>query len=166
MRPSAQPFLWKWVLFAWEWKMISISKAEHLPSFSNRSPGELGNGLFWIHLTNQNSKQVHASGPKGGKTFWSISETQLRSDPINQSKLKACACGWRYACENVCKQLTIELLLLPIGWKSGAKCFSQSHYVAIQKQSNSELVSILSYPVVKKQWRFTKLMILSKLNLT
>ena len=130
-----------------------------------QKPG-VGNGLFWIHLTNQNSKQVHASGPKGGKTFWSISETQLRSDPINQSKLKACACSWRYACENVCKQLTIELLLLPIGWKSGAKCFSQSHYVAIQKQSNSELVSILSYPVVKKQWRFTKLMILSKLNLT
>ena len=30
---GAEPFLWKWVLFAWEWKMISISKAEHLPSF-------------------------------------------------------------------------------------------------------------------------------------
>ena len=39
-------FLWKWVLFAWEWKMISISKAEHLPSFWNRGPGELGNGLL------------------------------------------------------------------------------------------------------------------------
>ena len=26
MRLGAQPFLWKWVLFAWEWKMISISK--------------------------------------------------------------------------------------------------------------------------------------------
>ena len=24
MRLGAQPFLWKWVLFAWEWKMISI----------------------------------------------------------------------------------------------------------------------------------------------
>ena len=41
MRLGAQPFLWKW-----EWKMISISKAEHLPSFWNRGPGELGNGLF------------------------------------------------------------------------------------------------------------------------
>ena len=30
VRPSAQPFLWKWVLFAWERKIISISKAEHL----------------------------------------------------------------------------------------------------------------------------------------
>ena len=46
MRLGAQPFLWKWVLFAWEWKMISISKAEHLPFFWNRDPGELGNGLF------------------------------------------------------------------------------------------------------------------------
>ena len=24
----AQPFLWKWVLFVWKWKIISISKAE------------------------------------------------------------------------------------------------------------------------------------------
>ena len=46
MRLCAQPFLWKWVLFAREWKMISITKAEHVPSFSNRGPGELGNGLF------------------------------------------------------------------------------------------------------------------------
>ena len=30
MRPSAQPFLWKWVLFAWQWKIIFISKAEHV----------------------------------------------------------------------------------------------------------------------------------------
>ena len=27
MRLGAQPFSWKWVLFKWEWKMISISKA-------------------------------------------------------------------------------------------------------------------------------------------
>ena len=46
MRLGAQPFLWKWVLFAWEWKMISVSKAEHLPSFWNRGPGELGNGVL------------------------------------------------------------------------------------------------------------------------
>ena len=50
MRPSAQLFLWKWVLFAWEWKMISISKAEHLPSFWFRGPGELGNGLLLTFL--------------------------------------------------------------------------------------------------------------------
>ena len=30
MRPSAQLFLWKWVLLAWEWDIISISKAEDL----------------------------------------------------------------------------------------------------------------------------------------
>ena len=46
MRLGGQPFLWKWVLFAWEWKIISISKAEHLPSFWRRGLGELGNGLF------------------------------------------------------------------------------------------------------------------------
>ena len=45
-RPSAQTFLWKWVLFAWEWKIISISKAEHLTSFWCRGAGKLGNGLF------------------------------------------------------------------------------------------------------------------------
>ena len=33
LRPSAQPFLCKWVLSAWEWKIIPISKAEHLTSF-------------------------------------------------------------------------------------------------------------------------------------
>ena len=48
MRLGAQPFLWKWVLFAWERKTISISKAEHLPSFWNRGPWELGNGLFFV----------------------------------------------------------------------------------------------------------------------
>ena len=45
MRPSTQPFLWKWVLFAWEWK-IFISKAEHLTSFWYRRQGELGIGLL------------------------------------------------------------------------------------------------------------------------
>ena len=37
----------KRVLFASELKMISISKAEHLPSFWNRGPGELGNDLLF-----------------------------------------------------------------------------------------------------------------------
>ena len=46
MRLGAQSFLWKWVLFEWEWKIISISMAEHLPSFWNRGPGELGNDLL------------------------------------------------------------------------------------------------------------------------
>ena len=45
-RSSAQPFMWKWVLFAWEWQIISISKAEHLTSFWNRGSGELRNGLL------------------------------------------------------------------------------------------------------------------------
>ena len=45
MRPSVQPFLWKWVLFAWEWKIICKSKTEHL-TFWYIGLGELGNGLF------------------------------------------------------------------------------------------------------------------------
>ena len=47
MRLCAQPFLWKRVLFAWEWKTIFISKAEHPPSFWNRGPWELGNDLLY-----------------------------------------------------------------------------------------------------------------------
>ena len=50
MRLSAQPFLWKWVLFARDWKIISISKAEQLTSFWYRGPGELGSGLLIITI--------------------------------------------------------------------------------------------------------------------
>ena len=51
MRPSAQPFLWKWVLFAWR-KIISISKVEHLTSFWYIGTVELGNGpLAWFAKT-------------------------------------------------------------------------------------------------------------------
>ena len=46
MRLGAQTFLWKRVLLAREWKMTSISKAEHLRSFWNRGPGKLGNCLL------------------------------------------------------------------------------------------------------------------------
>ena len=52
MRPSAQLFLWKWVIFAWKRKVISISKAEHLSSFWYRGPGELGSGLLPLLRTN------------------------------------------------------------------------------------------------------------------
>ena len=60
MRLGTQPFLWKRVLFAWEWKMISISKAEHLILFWNRGSGELGNGLFnWSSLENCSTGPMH-----------------------------------------------------------------------------------------------------------
>ena len=60
MRLGAQPFLWKRVLFAWEWKMISISKAEHLLLFWKRGSGELGNGLFnWSSLENCSTGPMH-----------------------------------------------------------------------------------------------------------
>ena len=53
MRPSVQPFLWKWVLFAWEWKIISISKAEHLlPRFDTeaREDSETAYCVEWIRV--------------------------------------------------------------------------------------------------------------------
>ena len=43
MRPSAQLFLWKCVLLAWEWKIISISMAEYLTWFWYWGAEELGN---------------------------------------------------------------------------------------------------------------------------
>ena len=45
-RPSAEPFLWKWALFAWKWTIIFISKAEHLASPWNRGLRQLGNDLL------------------------------------------------------------------------------------------------------------------------
>ena len=55
MRLSAEPFLWNWVLFAWEWKIISISKAENLT-------------LFWPIMTSSHSlgsrtKESRFKGP-------------------------------------------------------------------------------------------------------
>ena len=52
-RPSAQPFLWKWVLFAWEWKIISISKAEHFTSLWYRGPAELLKPIVFARFLNQ-----------------------------------------------------------------------------------------------------------------
>ena len=46
MRLSAQTFLWKWVLFAWEWNIISTSNAEHLILFWYRGLEKLRNGPF------------------------------------------------------------------------------------------------------------------------
>ena len=62
MRPSARPFLWKWVLFAREWKVISISNAEHLTSFWYRGPEELGNSLFEPIPTQSTSKRPIVKG--------------------------------------------------------------------------------------------------------
>ena len=61
MRLGARTFLWKWVLFAWEWKMISISRAEHLPLFWNRGQGELENGLFHCYSCDVRDERVTAS---------------------------------------------------------------------------------------------------------
>ena len=42
MRLGTQPFLWKWDLFAWDWKMISISKAySTYPRFETEAMGNI-----------------------------------------------------------------------------------------------------------------------------
>ena len=56
MRPIAQPFLWKRVLFAWLWKIVSMSKAEHFTSFWYTGSGDLGNGLLCAHLISSNAR--------------------------------------------------------------------------------------------------------------
>ena len=45
-RLSAKPFLWKWVLFSWQHKVIFISMALHLASLWKRGLWQLRNGPF------------------------------------------------------------------------------------------------------------------------
>ena len=68
-RLGAQLFLWKWVLFAWEWKIISISKIEHLTSFWCRGPEELGNGLLNITWMSNRSFPHYAPVSKHNKKW-------------------------------------------------------------------------------------------------
>ena len=72
-RLSAQPFLWKWVLFVWEWKIISlacsISKVEHLTSFWYRGPGELGNGFDLIDRLETRSRSIQYSKSRRSAFF-------------------------------------------------------------------------------------------------
>ena len=66
MRPSAQTFLWKWV-FSREWKIISISKDEHLTSFWYRGP------------SNQRLSYAHRiMGSPGGKHWTSLQRNVWR----------------------------------------------------------------------------------------
>ena len=75
----------------------------------------------WPILNSFNQSKLEAGACRRSKGREKVLADQwnakLLSDPINQSKLKAGACSWRYARENVCKQVTIELLLPLIGWK-------------------------------------------------
>ena len=70
MRLGAQPFLSRWVLFAWEWKMISISKAEHLPSFWNRGLGEIGRLSDSIVRTYQNEQSENKTRANWERERW------------------------------------------------------------------------------------------------
>ena len=65
MRPSAQPCLWKWILFAWERKIMSISKAEPLTVKGSEARGN-------SEMTNRplpNSKNPHFQNEPRCTTF-------------------------------------------------------------------------------------------------
>ena len=47
--------------------MISISKAQHLPSFRNRGPGKLGNDLFTAALSTTRSCRLVPLSQGGGE---------------------------------------------------------------------------------------------------
>ena len=92
MRLGAQPFLWKWVSFAWEGKMISISKAEHLSSFWNRGSEvarEFGSrwlskcivGLFWRTYFQYGGKFVPQKSP--------TMHFDNHFDPVSRATLKS-----------------------------------------------------------------------------
>ena len=74
MRQSSQLFLSKWVLFAWEWKIISISKAEHLTSFWYRGLREHGHGPFTGPLAKTTIEQIVKGGGSYQKHFLQIFE--------------------------------------------------------------------------------------------
>ena len=107
MRLGAQSFLWKWVLFTREWKMISISKAEHLTSFWNRGQGN--SEMVYCSLDELNvvplkkeasisfnlCKYVQTSGLKSkliSSTFWQWTSIK---------PLYPWASWWRLAAESV-----------------------------------------------------------------
>ena len=74
MRQSPQLFLWKWVLFAWECKIISISKAAHLTSFWYRGLREHGHSPFTGPLAKTTIEQIVKGGGSYQKHFLQIFE--------------------------------------------------------------------------------------------
>ena len=108
MRLRAQPFLWKWVLFAWEWKMISISKAVHLPSFWNRGPGELVNGLltlrlllpfldsYWHHKASGNQVCCRGEVTSSCSKYWSPKWRTKGQTWFVKCPLFSCVCQFQF----------------------------------------------------------------------
>jgi len=108
MRLGAQPFLWKWVLFAWEWKMISISKAVYLPSFWNRRPGELVNGLltlrfllsfldsYWHHKTSGNQVCYRGEVTSSSSKYWSPKWRTRGQTWYVKFPLFSCVCQFQF----------------------------------------------------------------------
>ena len=95
MRPSAEPFLWKW-FFSWEWKIISISKAEHLTLLCYRGPRELWDGLltsanYWNVMKRH---QVGARQPLSKQCRYRDSDCLI---PSWQHWIKVCRPLWKPA---------------------------------------------------------------------
>ena len=69
---------------------------------------------------------------------------------MNQSKLEENTSSRHEARENVCERVTIAVLvLLLIGWESGASFLNQSLSVVTQNQSKWELLSTLNWKPLK-----------------
>ena len=84
--PNAQSFLWKWVLFAWEWKINFISEAEHLTSFWYRGPGEQGNGLFQRRVVASSPSFSRPAARAPWRACWWASITIIREKHIEEIK--------------------------------------------------------------------------------
>ena len=107
MRPSAKPFLWKWVLFAWEWKIISIPKAEHLTSFWYRGWGnsEMAYSLFQCRFRSRQIWLVRSIFSSRFQIWYLEDEYSLASDKANICELHV--------------SIPFELLVCIKCWSSG-----------------------------------------------
>ena len=86
-RLSANPFLWKWVLFPWKLKLVFTSMVFYLATIWNRGTGELGNGLS-LSLTRSCDLSCAAS-----RKFCSSSTNCWGTVPIRPSSW-ACESFW------------------------------------------------------------------------
>ena len=111
MRPSAQPFLWKWVLFAREWKIISMSKAEHLTSFWCRGLGELSNFISDVKWILQQLSDFYRTD--WSKAMFSKSTDHLNNVTVPQSAISEFlqASKTRFQNEVKCSAFDMEMIL-------------------------------------------------------
>ena len=68
-----------------------------------------------------------------------------QNNPVNQSELKANTGSRREAREDVHEQSALVLVLLLIGWESGASLLNQSLSEVTQNQSKREILLALKW---------------------